>query len=103
MRSEQCLLNAERALHEAERALNPHVKKAFLEIDRLFSRLAAMARVDEARGVVRPVLERRQEAAGVLNNACGPAQKARKADSAPLPAFVLRATKKTALRLHEEN
>ena len=91
MRSEQCLLNAERALREAERALNPHMKKAFLEIDRLFSRLAAMARVDEARGVDRQVLER------------GPAQKALKVGSAPLPAFVLRTTKKTALSLHEEN
>jgi hypothetical protein len=102
MRSKQCLLNAERALREAERALNPHMKKAFLEIDRLFSRLAAMARVDEARGVDRPVLERGQEAAGVPNNACGPAQ-ALKVGSAPLPAFVLRTTKKTALSLHEEN
>ena len=103
MRSKQCLLNAKRALHEAERALNPHVKKAFLEIDRLFSRLAAMAMVAEAREVTWQALEQRKETAGFLNAACGPVRKTRKAGPTTLPAFVLRTTRKTDPRLLEEN
>ena len=68
MRSKQCFLNAKKARLEAERALNPHVKNAFLQIDRLYSRLAEMARVDECR------LDAGADTAG----------------STPLPAFVLR-------------
>jgi histidine ammonia-lyase len=68
MRSKECLLNAKKARSEAELSLNPHVKNAFLQIDRLYSRLAEIARVDECR-----------VDAGVDT-----------ADSTPLPAFVLR-------------
>ena len=76
MRSKECLLNAKKARLQAERSLNPHVKNAFLQIDRLYSRLAEMARVDECR------VDAGADTAG----------------SIPLPGFVLRTARVRAAK-----